>query len=52
MNARPTRPSTVANIYGNRSQIFMAHRSRPVTSRYYRTMLGVSVPAENLIMPT
>ena len=27
-------------------------RSLPVASRYYRTMLEVSVPTENLITPT
>ena len=31
---------------------FLAHRSLPIASRYYRTMLGVSVPTENLIKPT
>ena len=29
----------------------LAHRSLPIASRYYRTMLGVSVPAEKLIKP-
>ena len=28
---------------------FLAHRSLPVASRYYQTMVGVSVPVENLL---
>ena len=31
---------------------FWHNHSLPVASRYYRTMLGVSVPAEKLIKPT
>ena len=49
--ARPIRPFTIAT-YRATVLRFLAHRSLPVTSRYYRTMLGVSVPAENLIKPT
>ena len=51
MNAHPIRPFTVPK-YSATVLRFLAHRSLPVTNRYYRTMLGVSVPTENLIKPT
>ena len=51
MDARPIHPSTIAT-YRATVLRFLAHRSLPVASRYYRTMLRVSVPTENLIKPT
>ena len=51
MNAHPIRPFTVANIQGNRSQIFgtpISPYSQSILSDYAR----VSVPAEKLIKPT
>ena len=38
MNARPIRPFTVATYRATVLKV-LAHRSLPVTSRYYRTML-------------
>ena len=38
MNARPIHPSSVATYRATVLRI-LAHRSLPVTSRYYRTML-------------
>ena len=51
MNARPIRPSTIAT-YRATVLKFLAYHSLPVASRYYQTMLWVSLPVENLIKPT
>ena len=51
MNARPICPFTVAE-YRATVLRFLAHRSLPVASRYYQTMVRVSIPAEKLIKPT
>ena len=48
MNARPIRHFTVAE-YRATVLRFLAHRSLPVASRYYRTMLGSVYLQKNLL---